>query len=101
MITGLSCSGKSSLAFDTNYAEGQRRYGESLASYARQFLSLMEKPDGDHIEGLSPVRGSDHADGDAEDCLDQTVDAVREAQLRGSGTFQVLSVQREHWQNHE
>src|SRR3569623_1267503 len=55
VITGLSGSGKSSLAFDTIYAEGQRRYVESLSSYARQFLSLMEKPDVDHIEGLSPA----------------------------------------------
>ncbi|MGL9769392.1 MAG: excinuclease ABC subunit UvrA [Sodalis sp. (in: enterobacteria)] len=55
VITGLSGSGKSSLAFDTLYAEGQRRYVESLAVYARQFLSLMEKPDVDHIEGLSPA----------------------------------------------
>ncbi|MFP3028963.1 MAG: excinuclease ABC subunit UvrA, partial [Arsenophonus sp.] len=55
VITGLSGSGKSSLAFDTLYAEGQRRYVESLAAYARQFLSLMEKPDVDHIEGLSPA----------------------------------------------
>lgn len=54
VITGISGSGKSSLAFDTIYAEGQRRYVESLSSYARQFLSLMEKPDIDHIEGLSP-----------------------------------------------
>lgn len=55
IITGLSGSGKSSLAFDTLYAEGQRRYVESLSAYARQFLSLMEKPDVDHIEGLSPA----------------------------------------------
>ncbi len=55
VITGLSGSGKSSLAFDTIYAEGQRRYVESLSSYARQFLSVMEKPDVDHIEGLSPA----------------------------------------------
>ena len=55
VITGLSGSGKSSLAFDTLYAEGQRRYVESLSTYARQFLSLMEKPDMDHIEGLSPA----------------------------------------------
>ena len=55
VITGLSGSGKSSLAFDTLYAEGQRRYVESLSSYARQFLSVMEKPDVDHIEGLSPT----------------------------------------------
>ncbi|PIV32251.1 MAG: excinuclease ABC subunit UvrA [Lysobacterales bacterium CG02_land_8_20_14_3_00_62_12] len=55
VITGLSGSGKSSLAFDTIYAEGQRRYVESLSSYARQFLSMMEKPDVDHIEGLSPA----------------------------------------------
>ena len=55
VITGLSGSGKSSLAFDTIYAEGQRRYVESLSAYARQFLSIMEKPDVDHIEGLSPA----------------------------------------------
>ncbi|WP_027150800.1 excinuclease ABC subunit UvrA [Methylobacter tundripaludum] len=55
IITGLSGSGKSSLAFDTIYAEGQRRYVESLSTYARQFLSMMEKPDVDHIEGLSPA----------------------------------------------
>src|SRR5437879_12019760 len=54
-ITGLSGSGKSSLAFDTIYAEGQRRYVESLPAYARQFLGLMEKPDVDAIEGLSPA----------------------------------------------
>jgi len=55
VITGLSGSGKSSLAFDTIYAEGQRRYVESLSAYARQFLSVMSKPDVDHIEGLSPA----------------------------------------------
>ena len=55
VITGLSGSGKSSLAFDTIYAEGQRRYVESLSAYARQFLSMMDKPDVDHIEGLSPA----------------------------------------------
>src|SRR3989338_5591370 len=55
VITGLSGSGKSSLAFDTLYAEGQRRYVESLSSYARQFLAIMEKPDVDLIEGLSPA----------------------------------------------
>ena len=55
VITGLSGSGKSSLAFDTLYAEGQRRYVESLSAYARQFLSLMEKPDVDSIDGLSPA----------------------------------------------
>ena len=55
VITGLSGSGKSSLAFDTIYAEGQRRYVESLSSYARQFLGVMEKPDVDQIEGLSPA----------------------------------------------
>src|SRR4051794_4226134 len=53
-ITGLSGSGKSSLAFDTIYAEGQRRYVESLSAYARQFLQMMEKPDVDSIDGLSP-----------------------------------------------
>ena len=55
VFTGLSGSGKSSLAFDTIYAEGQRRYVESLSSYARQFLGQMEKPDVDYIEGLSPA----------------------------------------------
>jgi excinuclease ABC subunit A len=65
VITGLSGSGKSSLAFDTLYAEGQRRYVESLSAYARQFLGLMEKPDVDQIEGLSPAisidqRGASH-----------------------------------------
>jgi excinuclease ABC subunit A len=54
IITGISGSGKSSLAFDTLYAEGQRRYVESLSAYARQFLSMMEKPDVDQIDGLSP-----------------------------------------------
>ena len=55
VITGLSGSGKSSLAFDTLYAEGQRKYVESLSSYARQFLGIMEKPDVELIEGLSPA----------------------------------------------
>ena len=54
-MTGLSGSGKSSLAFDTIYAEGQRRYVESLSAYARQFLGQMDKPDVDTIEGLSPL----------------------------------------------
>ncbi len=71
VITGLSGSGKSSLAFDTLYAEGQRRYVESLSAYARQFLQLMEKPDVDLIEGLSP--GDLHrAEGDlAQPALDR------------------------------
>ena len=55
VVTGLSGSGKSSLAFDTIYAEGQRRYVESLSAYARQFLELMQKPDVEHIDGLSPA----------------------------------------------
>ena len=55
VVTGVSGSGKSSLAFDTIYAEGQRRYVESLSAYARQFLGLMEKPDVEYIEGLSPA----------------------------------------------
>ena len=55
VVTGISGSGKSSLAFDTIYADGQRRYVESLSAYAIQFLSMMEKPDVDHIEGLSPA----------------------------------------------
>ena len=58
VITGLSGSGKSSLAFDTIYAEGQRRYVESLSAYARQFLSVMDKPDIDHIEGFRYVPSS-------------------------------------------
>ena len=58
VITGLSGSGKSSLAFDTIYAEGQRRYVESLSAYARQFLEMMQKPDVEHIEGLSPAISS-------------------------------------------
>ena len=57
VITGLSGSGKSSLAFDTLYAEGQRRYVESLSTYARQFLGRLDKPDVDWIEGLSPAIG--------------------------------------------
>ena len=73
VLTGLSGSGKSSLAFDTIYAEGQRRYMESLSSYARQFLGQMEKPDVEYIEGLSPAISIDqpqsafdrrHGDGD-------------------------------------
>src|SRR5215468_8419983 len=55
VFTGVSGSGKSSLAFDTIYAEGQRRYVESLSAYARQFLEMMQKPDVDHIDGLSPA----------------------------------------------
>ena len=65
VITGLSGSGKSSLAFDTIYAEGQRRYVESLSAYARQFLDMMGKPDVDHISGLSPGdldRAEDHVE---------------------------------------
>ena len=60
VFTGVSGSGKSSLAFDTIYAEGQRRYVESLSAYARQFLGQMDKPDVDHIEGLSPAISIDH-----------------------------------------
>ena len=55
VVTGVSGSGKSSLAFDTIYAEGQRRYVESLSAYARQFLERIEKPDADHIEGIAPA----------------------------------------------
>ena len=64
VITGLSGSGKSSLAFDTIYAEGQRRYVESLSAYARQFLGQMEKPDVDFIEGLSPAVSIDQKGAD-------------------------------------
>src|SRR3972149_6236582 len=63
VITGISGSGKSSLAFDTIYAEGQRRYVESLSTYARQFLGQMEKPDVDQIEGLSPAISIDQKGG--------------------------------------
>ncbi len=62
VVTGLSGSGKSSLAFDTLYAEGQRRYVESLSAYARQFLGNMDKPDVDSIEGLSPAISIDQND---------------------------------------
>ena len=63
VVTGVSGSGKSSLAFDTIYAEGQRRYVESLSAYARQFLERIEKPDADHIEGIAPAvaRGQNRA----------------------------------------
>ena len=60
VLTGVSGSGKSSLAFDTLYAEGQRRYVQSLSAYARQFLDQMEKPDVDFIEGLSPAVAIEH-----------------------------------------
>jgi len=63
VVTGLSGSGKSSLAFDTIYAEGQRRYMESLSAYARQFLGMMERPDVDFIDGLSPVIAIDQKNG--------------------------------------
>src|SRR3989344_4267573 len=63
VITGLSGSGKSSLAFDTLYAEGQRRYVESLSAYARQFLGVMDKPDVDSIEGISPAIAIDQRKG--------------------------------------
>src|SRR5262245_63194488 len=63
VLTGLSGSGKSSLAFDTIFAEGQRRYVESLSAYARQFLGQMEKPDVDHIDGLSPAISIDQKGG--------------------------------------
>lgn len=63
VITGISGSGKSSLAFDTIYAEGQRRYVESLSAYARQFLGQMDKPDVDYIEGLSPAIAIDQKSG--------------------------------------
>ena len=69
VITGLSGSGKSSLAFDTIYAEGQRRYVESLSSYARQFLGLMEKPDVDQIDGLSPAISIDQKSTTILDCF--------------------------------
>ena len=68
VLTGLSGSGKSSLAFDTIYAEGQRRYMESLSSYARQFLGQMEKPDVESIEGLSPAISIDQKSMIISDC---------------------------------
>jgi hypothetical protein len=70
VITGLSGSGKSSLAFDTIYAEGQRRYVESLSAYARQFLGQMDKPDVDFIEGLSPCRFHRPENGQPQPALD-------------------------------
>ena len=78
VITGLSGSGKSSLAFDTLYAEGQRRYVESLSAYARQFLQLMDKPDVDVIEGLSPSEA--------------TRFLIDKARLRAQGTGDNLSL---------
>ena len=71
VITGLSGSGKSSLAFDTIYAEGQRRYVESLSAYARQFLGQMEKPDVDQIDGLSPAISIDQKGAIAQPALDR------------------------------
>src|SRR5438128_810275 len=76
VITGLSGSGKSSLAFDTIYAEGQRRYVESLSAYARQFLGLMEKPDVDQIDGLSPAISIDQKSSSRNPC--STVGTVTE-----------------------
>ena len=70
VITGLSGSGKSSLAFDTIYAEGQRRYVESLSAYARQFLDLMKKPDVDSIEGLAPAISIEQKNDLAQSALD-------------------------------
>ncbi len=70
VVTGLSGSGKSSLAFDTLYAEGQRRYVESLSAYARQFLGNMDKPDVDSIEGLSPAISIDQKNHIAESAFD-------------------------------
>ena len=71
VFTGLSGSGKSSLAFDTIYAEGQRRYVESLSSYARQFLGQMDKPDVDVIEGLSPAISIDQKSASRNPALDR------------------------------
>ena len=71
VFTGLSGSGKSSLAFDTIYAEGQRRYVESLSAYARQFLEMMQKPDVDHIDGLSPAISIEQKDDQQEPALDR------------------------------
>ena len=76
VITGLSGSGKSSLAFDTLYAEGQRRYVESLSSYARQFLGIMEKPDVERIDGLSPAISIDQKTTSTNPC--STVGTVTE-----------------------
>ena len=82
VLTGVSGSGKSSLAFDTLYAEGQRRYVESLSSYARQFLELMEKPDVDLIEGLSPAisieqKGASHNPRSTEGTIPEINDYLR------------------------
>ena len=82
VISGLSGSGKSSLAFDTIFAEGQRRYVESLSSYARQFLGVMEKPDVDYIEGLSPAISIDQKSLSVSDALSQ----LTHLPSRGSAT---------------
>ena len=79
VLTGVSGSGKSSLAFDTLYAEGQRRYVESLSSYARQFLELMEKPDVDLIEGLSPAISIEQKGASHNPCLLYTSPSPRDA----------------------
>src|SRR5947207_9219101 len=77
VITGLSGSGKSSLAFDTLYAEGQRRYVESLSAYARQFLDQMEKPEVDFIEGLSPaIAIEQRSSGSSPRCIIATTTAI-------------------------
>lgn len=73
VLTGLSGSGKSSLAFDTIYAEGQRRYMESLSSYARQFLGQMEKPDVEYIEGLSPAISIDQKTDQPQSAFDRRI----------------------------
>ena len=70
MVTGVSGSGKSSLAFDTIYAEGQRRYVESLSAYARQFLERIEKPDVDLIDGIAPGGGDQAEEYDAQSAID-------------------------------
>ena len=76
VITGLSGSGKSTLAFDTIYAEGQRRYVESLSAYARQFLDMMDKPDLDSIEGLSPAISIQQKSHDSRSTVGTNYDAV-------------------------
>ena len=94
VMTGLSGSGKSSLAFDTIYAEGQRRYVESLSSYARMFLGQMEKPDVDYIDGLSPAISIDHQQKPALDCGHGDGDLRLSAPALGAGGHAALSQMR-------
>ena len=114
VITGLSGSGKSSLAFDTLYAEGQRRYVESLSAYARQFLGQMDKPDVDFIEGLSPAVAIDQKSTSKNPrstvgTITEIYDYLRLLYARIGGTVYLLSIRHQRqlsfdfqalWQSH-